>query len=68
MIREAIEGFHVHRLAGEHEEATKCVNILVTKYQLTKKYLVTALVREDFRDTDCEIYLREIGLKELLEP
>lgn len=68
MIREAIDGFHVHRLAGEHEKATKCVDVLVNKYQLTKKYLVTALVREDFKDTDCEDYLREIGLEHLLEP
>lgn len=57
MIKDIIDEFHTHRLAGEHEKAIKSIQILYTRYTFSEYEVITTLVDEDFLEDECIKYL-----------
>lgn len=58
MIKDIIDEFHDHRLAGEHEKAMESIKILKSRYSFSEDEIVTALVNEDFLEGECVEYLK----------
>lgn len=59
MIKDIIDEFHVHRLAGEHEKAMESIQILKTRFSFSEDEVVTTLVSEEFLEDECVAYLKE---------
>jgi len=57
VIKDVIDEFHEHRLAGEHEKAVESIKILKSRFSFSEDEVVTTLVNEDFLEDECREYL-----------
>lgn len=63
MIKDVIDEFHEHRLAGEHEKAVESIKLLKSRFSFSEDEVVTTLVNEDFLEDECREYLKVHSLK-----
>lgn len=67
MVKDIIDEFHEHRLAGEHEKAMESIKILKSRYSFSEDEFVTALVNEKFLEGECVEYLEAHSQKRTKE-
>lgn len=63
MIKNIIDDFHQHRLAGEHKKAMTSIEALKTRFLFSNEEVLTTLINLDFSESECIKYLKEHSLK-----